>query len=40
MTYLFCDILKFSDIDKKMKNIKEVIEKYEPKKHNSVNIKK
>ena len=40
MTYLFCDILKFSDIDKKMKNIKEVIEKYEPKKPNSVNIKK
>ena len=40
MTYLFCDILKFSEIEKKMKNIKEVIEKYEPKKPNSVNIKK
>ena len=40
MTYLFCDILKFTEIEKKMKNIKEVIEKYEPKKPNSVNIKK
>ena len=38
MTYLFCEVLKFSDIDKKMKNIKKVIEKYEPKKPNS-NVK-
>ena len=40
MTYLFCEVLKFSDIDKKMKNIKQVIEKYEPKKPNSLNVKK
>ena len=40
MTYLFCEILKFFDIDKKMKNIKQVIEKYEPKKPNSLNVKK
>ena len=38
MTYLFCEVLEFSDIDKKMKNIKKVIEKYEPKKPNS-NVK-
>ena len=40
MTYLFCQILKLPDIDNKMKNIKKVIQKYEPKKPDSVNVKK
>ena len=40
MTYLFCKILKIQDIDKKMLNIKKIIEKYEPKKPDTLNIKK
>ena len=40
MTYLFCDILKFDDIEQKMKSIKNVIEKYEPKKPHTENVKK
>ena len=39
MTYLFCEILKLPDIKSKMKNIKQIIEKYEPKKPDS-NVKK
>ena len=39
MTYLFCQILKLPDIDNKMKNIKKIIERYEPKKPDS-NVKK
>ena len=39
MTYLFCEILKLPDIDNKMKNIKQIIERYEPKKPDSVNVK-
>ena len=40
MTYLLCEILKMPDIDNKMKNIKQAIEKYEPKKPDSVGVKK
>ena len=39
MTYFFCQILKLPDIKNKMKNIKQVMEKYEPKKPDS-NVKK
>ena len=40
MTYLFCKILKIQDIDKKMLNVKKIIEKYEPKKPDTLNVKK
>ena len=39
MTYFFCQILKLPDIKNKMKNIKQIMEKYEPKKPDS-NVKK
>ena len=39
MTYFFCEILKLPDIKNKMKNIKQIMEKYEPKKPDS-NVKK
>ena len=39
MTHFFCEILKLPDIKNKMKTIKQVIEKYEPKKPDS-NVKK
>ena len=39
MTYLYCLILKMPEIDKKMKNIRQVIEKYEPKKPDSIGVK-
>ena len=39
MTNFFCEILKLPDIKNKMKTIKQVIEKYEPKKPDS-NVKK
>ena len=39
MTYFFCEILKLPDIKNNMKNIKQIMEKYEPKKPDS-NVKK
>ena len=40
MTYLLCQIMEMTDIDAKMKNIKKVIEKYEPKQFDSSLLKK
>ena len=40
MTYLFCKILKIEEIKQKMIDIKKIIEKYEPKKPDTLNVKK
>ena len=40
VTYFLCNLLKMEDIDTKMKTVKEITEKYEPKKFDTAILKK